>query len=117
MKKTFRLQAPGKEDARVLDAVKTEIRKYVKRERRKTVPEGFDYWDFDCKAGADAASATIKPVKQVTDMVDEIAKAGGTEVYVEIIAVPRKAEGAATNADPLEINPPSEKPSSALDLE
>jgi len=109
MKKTFHLQAPGKDNARVLDAVKTEIRKYVKRERRKTVPEGFDYWDFDCKVGADAATAVSTPVKQVTDVVDELAKADGLEAYVEIVAVPKRAEGAVAN-DPLELNSPPPPP-------
>ncbi len=111
MKKTFRLQESGKDDARVLDSVKTEIRKYVKRERRKTVPEGFDYWDFDCKVGADANAATTKQVKEVTDAVDEVARTGGTESYVEIIAVPRRAL-AAVDTDPLDLKatPPPPDP-------
>lgn len=102
MKKTFRLQASGKDDARVLDSIKTEIRKYVKRERRKTVPEGFDYWDFDCKVGADPSVAAIADVKAVTDIVDEIAKTGVTEAYVEIVAVPRRAL-TSVDTDPLDL--------------
>ncbi len=41
MKKNFPLKAPGKEDARVRDKIRHEINKYVRRERKKTVPEGF----------------------------------------------------------------------------
>ena len=35
MRKTFQLQVEGKNPDRVLDAVKHEIRKYIKRERRR----------------------------------------------------------------------------------
>lgn len=38
--KTFQLHVEGKNRDRVLDAVKHEIRKYIKRERRRDVPEG-----------------------------------------------------------------------------
>lgn len=69
------------------------------------MPEGFDYWDFDCKVGADAATATIQPVKEVTEAIDQVVKAGSPEVYVEILAVPRRAETPA-DSDPLELNAP-----------
>ena len=36
MKKTFQLHVPGKEDSRVLESIKLEITKYVKRERRNS---------------------------------------------------------------------------------
>ena len=47
MKKTFKLNIEGKNPARLLEATKHEIRKYVKRERRVPLPEGVDFWDFD----------------------------------------------------------------------
>ena len=42
MRKTFQLHVEGKNLDRVLDAVKHEIRKYIKRERRRDLPEGAD---------------------------------------------------------------------------
>jgi hypothetical protein len=51
MKKTFQLQVEGKHPERLLEAIKHDIRKYLKRERRRDVPEGADFWDFDCKFG------------------------------------------------------------------
>jgi hypothetical protein len=60
MKKTFQLKEPGKDDQRVLDAIKHEVRKYVKRERRKTLTTGVDFWDFDCKVGASPAEPAVK---------------------------------------------------------
>lgn len=93
MKKTFSLKDPRKADARVLEAVKSELRKYVQREQRKTLPEGFNRWDFACKVGADAATAAVLPLSAVVDTVDATARSGAASVYVEIVALPaRKPE-------------------------
>jgi hypothetical protein len=86
MKKTFPLHIPGKEDPRVLDAIKLEIIKYVKRERRKTLPPEFDVWDFACKVGSESGTATPIPLIDVSKAVEAVALAGGSEVYVEIMA-------------------------------
>ena len=88
MKKTFPLQDPKKPAARVLETVKNELRKYVQREQRKKLPEGFNRWDFACKVGADATSAPPLPLSAVVGEVETIARGGAAAVYVEIIAVP-----------------------------
>lgn len=88
MKKTFPLQAPGKDDARVRDKIRHEVNKYVRRSRRKEVPEGFAQWDFACKVGAEEAQATARPLKEVAGAIDEVAATGATKVYVEMEAVP-----------------------------
>jgi hypothetical protein len=90
MKKTFPLQVPGNADARVIEAVKFEVRKYLKRERRKTIPAGFDQWDFACKVGPDQATAEPKPVIDVFAAIDAVAKAGSPQVFVEAISSPGK---------------------------
>jgi hypothetical protein len=87
MKKTFPLQAPGKDDARVRDKIRQEINKYVRRERKKTLPEGFDLWAMNCRVGASAEAAEALPLKEVGGAIDRIALTGATGVYVEIIAV------------------------------
>ncbi len=88
MKKSFPLQAIGKDDARVRDKVRHEVNKYVRRCRQKPVPEGFAQWEFVCKAGPDAATAESKPLKEIAPAIDAIAAAGATSVYLEIEAVP-----------------------------
>ncbi len=90
MKKNFPLKDPKKADARVLEAVKSELRKYVQREQRKDLPEGFNRWDFACKVGPDAAAAVVCPLSEVVTAVDAAAKAGATSVYVEIVALPAR---------------------------
>ncbi|MCW1886955.1 DUF6172 family protein [Luteolibacter flavescens] len=86
MKKTFSLDVPDRKPALVLDAVKHELRKYLKRERRKPLPEGVDFWDFDCRVGATAAEAAATHPGDLEKAVAEIATAGGKEAYVEILA-------------------------------
>jgi hypothetical protein len=86
MKKTYPLTAEGKNPERILDAVKHDIRKYLKRCRAAKLPEGVDFWDFDCKVGADKDSATPVHVAEITKPVDLVAQAGHSSVYVEIQA-------------------------------
>jgi hypothetical protein len=87
MKKTFPLRAAGKEDARVRDKIRQEINKYMRRERKKKLPEGFDHWELACRVGAVAASADVMATKDVGGAIDKVAADGATQVYVEIIAV------------------------------
>jgi len=88
MKKTFPLHVAGQDDARVLDAVKNDLRKYLKRERKKTFPEGFDTWNFDCKIGLDRETAAAAPVDELISDLDRLAGENAGSVYVEILAVP-----------------------------
>lgn len=86
MKKNFPLQAEGKHPDRVLEAVKHEIRKYFKRERKRALPKDVDFWDFDCKVGPAADSAEVVRVSAVIEAVDAAAKSGAASVYVEILS-------------------------------
>jgi hypothetical protein len=86
MRKTFQLQVEGKHPDRLLEAIKHEIRKYIKRERRRDLPEGSDFWDFDCRFGAAQESAEPVHLSAITGLIDGVVKAGGTQFYVEILA-------------------------------
>lgn len=99
MKKTFPLKDPARDDQRVVEAIKHDVRKYAKRERRKPLPEGFDLWELQCRVGPEAALAEGKPFKDVPVAIDAVAAAGGAAVYVEIIAVPAKWPARSVTAD------------------
>jgi hypothetical protein len=86
MKKTFKLHVEGKNSDRLLDSIKHEVRKYVKREKRKTLPAGANYWAFDCKFGETAETAEALHLGEITKRMDVVAKAGGDSFYVEILA-------------------------------
>ena len=86
MKKTFKLNIEGKNRDRVLEATKHEIRKYVKRQRRVPLPEGVDYWDFDCKFGTSEEVATVVHFATITPLIDGLVKDGGEVFYLELLA-------------------------------
>ncbi len=86
MKKTFKLHIEGKNSDRVLDAIKHEVRKYVKRERRKMLPSGANYWAFDCKFGLTADVAEALHLGESTKQMSVVVATGADAFYVEIIA-------------------------------
>ena len=73
MRKTFQLHVEGKNRDRVLDAVKHEIRKYIKRERRRDLPEGADFWDFDCRFGRTKEDAQEAHLSALTGLINAVA--------------------------------------------
>ena len=100
MRKIFQLTHEGRHPDRVLEAVKHEIRKYLKRERRRDLPEGVDFLDFDCRCGATKESAEAVHLSALMGSLDTVAKDGATEAYVEILAKPgvRQARPPGTSA-------------------
>ena len=86
MKKTYSLRVEDKNPDRLLDAAKHDIRKYIKRERRRLLPEGVDFWDFDCRFGASEDTAQIAHIAELTPLIDALVQDGGTAFYVEILA-------------------------------
>lgn len=88
MKKTFPLEDPKHAAPRVVAGIKSDVRKYLKRERRKKLPEDVDFWDFDCRIGADEANAKTAHVEELVPGIDAAAKEGLGAVYIEILAKP-----------------------------
>jgi len=87
MKKIFKLTDEKKHEDRVLEAVKNDIRKYVKREKKKILSDKATmYWDFDCKIGATADEAKEVEYDDLIKALDSIKATGVNEVYVEIMA-------------------------------
>ena len=88
MKKTFPLTASNKVTERHLDSVKHEINKYVARERRKKVPEGFDFIDFDCKFGDSEQDAEVIHLTEINAKIMGASAEKKESCYIEILAKP-----------------------------
>jgi hypothetical protein len=86
MRKTFPLEIPGHKPPRVIEAIKSDVRKYLKRERRKTLPEGVDYWDFDCRVGVNAEEAKTVHVAGINAAISAASEEGSSSIYVEVLA-------------------------------
>ncbi len=86
MKKTFELTHPKIKLERRVDAVKHEVKKYLKRERKKTLPEDCDFWDFDCKFGNTESEAKVIQLSEINKLIDQTQLEKLTSFYIEIIA-------------------------------
>ncbi len=92
MKKTFSVDVPNKKPARQVDAIKHEIKKYIARERRRDLPDGYDFWDFDCEIGPVPQSVEKVHLTKVNSMIDQLVSEGKTEFYLSVVATPRKRQ-------------------------
>lgn len=88
MKKLFPFEVDGLKPARVIDSIKNEVRRYVKRERRKDLSEGVDFWDFDCRVGPDREDPADSHVAALNGAIDLAATEGWAAIYIEILAKP-----------------------------
>jgi hypothetical protein len=88
MKKSFPLTSPSHQPARVVEQIKSDVRKYLKRERKKPLPEGVDFWDFNCKVGQGDAAPEAKHVEEIVPAIDQAAASACASVYIEILATP-----------------------------
>jgi uncharacterized protein DUF6172 len=86
MKKTFELTHPKLKLARRVDAVKHEVKKYIKRERNKNLPADADFWDFDCQFGKVESAAKVIHLSEINKHIDAIVEQELTSFYLEIIA-------------------------------
>ncbi|MFA9373877.1 MAG: DUF6172 family protein [Poseidonibacter sp.] len=85
MKKTFKLKVENKNSDRLLEAIKHEIRKYIKREKRKTLPEDVDFWKFNCKFAKNDEEAKEIDFLDITNCINEAASEGCESFYMEIL--------------------------------
>lgn len=86
MKKVFTLIDEKKKPARMVEAAKSTINKYIKRERKKTLTEGMDFWDFDCQFGANAEEALPVHFSQLFVAIDQAEKDALESFFVEVVA-------------------------------
>ena len=82
----------------MIEAAKYEVRKYLKRSRRKALPEGADYWDFECKFGTYEEDAEKVHLAEIDKLINEAEKNNVEVFYVEVIPVPgvRKKKSCVT---------------------
>lgn len=88
LKKIFELQAANKKPERVSDSIKNELRKYLKRERKKKLPEDAIFWEFECRFGQTSDTAESLHVSELIKAVDKAYEASWDKCYIEIISKP-----------------------------
>jgi hypothetical protein len=88
MKKTFKLTHPKIKVPRLVEAIKHEVKKYLQRERRKPLPPEVDFWDFDCRFGADEANCEGIHVADINKAISQAEEKQLESFYLEILAKP-----------------------------
>jgi hypothetical protein len=86
MKKTFSFTARNKAPARQMEAIKFEVKKYIAREKRKTTPEGVDFWEFDCRFGFTEDEAEVIKFVDIRACISKAFDEGKDSFYLEILA-------------------------------
>ena len=86
MKKTFKLTSEKLNLPRLVEAIKYEVKKYIKRERRRTLPEDADYWDFDCRFGVDEESSEAIHLSAINKSISWAESEQLESFYLEIMA-------------------------------
>ena len=90
MKKTFKLTHDKIKVPRLVDAIKHEVKKYLKRERRRALPEDADYWDFDCRFGVDENSSEVIHLSEINKSINWAESEKLESFYLEILAKPAR---------------------------
>ena len=86
MKKTFQLIVANKNKDRQVESIKNDVRKYIKRERTKRLPENCNYWNFDCKFGKTADEAEVIRFVDITKSIDIAASENLDSFFLELVA-------------------------------
>lgn len=84
----FSLIDEKKNSDRVADQIKSEVKKYIKRERNKKLPDNVDFWDFDCRFGSAEKSAEHIHVSKINESISNQVTENAEEFYLEILAKP-----------------------------
>lgn len=85
MKKTFSLKHDKIKRPRLVESIKNELKKYIKRERNKSLPENYDYWDFDCKYGNTNNDAQNIHLSELNTYIDKAEQLNLESFYLEIL--------------------------------
>ena len=88
MKKTFSFNVSNKNRDRQTDSIKYEVRKYIARERRKSLPEGVDFWDFDCRIGLNPDQAEVIHLNDINKSITELEVSKEDSFYLEVLVKP-----------------------------
>jgi len=87
VKKIFHIEQEKRNRDRAVEAIKHELRKYIKREKKKKLPNSITmYWDFDCKFGQNSEDAKVSTFDEVIKLLDKANSDNWNECYIEVIA-------------------------------
>ena len=97
MKKRFALTDTKKAPERVLEAIKNDIRKYIKREKRKPLSSDTNFWQIDCRFAKNDAELQEIKFEDIMKNINEASQEKCESFMIELLATavykePKKIE-------------------------
>ena len=89
MKKSFAVHHPKLSYQRIIEAAKNEVKQYIKAERKKALPEGMDFWGFNCKFGQTADKARSIHEGDINTNISSAQSQHWKSFYLEVIPTPK----------------------------
>ncbi|AEF53338.1 DUF6172 family protein [Marinomonas posidonica] len=89
MKKTFALSHPKLSYQRVIEVAKNEVKKYIKQERARALPEGADFWGFNCKFGQVESKAREIHEGDINVNISSAQSQHWKSFYLEVVPTPK----------------------------
>ncbi len=86
MHKTYTLIEEKRDKDRVVEAIKHEIRKYIKREKNKSLPEGVDFWNLECKISKDSNKLASVEFQNLIKTIDTLVSEEAEVLNIEILS-------------------------------
>lgn len=88
MKRKFDLSVENKHPDRVLESIKYEVRKYIKREKNKQLPEGIDFWKIECKFSKNDEALNDVKFEDITKLINEASIEKCHNINIELVSTP-----------------------------
>ena len=85
MKKTYKLVDEKRNIERIIEAIKYDVRKYIKREKNKKNTSDEYVWKFNCKSAVSEEDAKSIDFLDITKTIESAATSNAETFYMEIV--------------------------------
>lgn len=86
MNKKYELVEKKRNKDRIVDSVKNDVRKYIKREKNKPLTEGVDFWKMECKISKDENELVYVEFNNLIKTIDILVKEDAKAINIEILS-------------------------------
>jgi hypothetical protein len=86
MNKSYKLIEEKRNKDRVVESIKYEIRKYIKREKNKPLPEDVDFWKLECKISKDSDELAFVEFQNLIRTIDILVLEEAESLNIEILS-------------------------------
>jgi len=86
MNKSYNLIEKKRDKDRVVESIKHEIRKYIKREKNKPLPDDVDFWKLECKISKNSDKLASIEFQNLIKTIDILVSEEAESLNIEILS-------------------------------